>query len=46
MGINLDVLREDVRWLKARYGLDERGKSEGRVVIRCVGLGNCQRYGS
>ncbi|KAI0293751.1 6-phosphofructokinase [Russula brevipes] len=34
VGINLDILREDVTWLKARYGLDEKGKSEGRVVIR------------
>jgi 6-phosphofructokinase 1 len=36
VGINLDLLREDVEWLKKRYGLDEKGKSEGRVVIRCV----------
>jgi len=34
VGINLDILRDDVRWLKMRYGLDEKGKSEGRVVIR------------
>ncbi|KAI9512025.1 phosphofructokinase domain-containing protein [Russula earlei] len=34
MGINLDMLREDAKWLRTRYGLDERGKSEGRVVIR------------
>ncbi|KAF8485930.1 6-phosphofructokinase [Russula ochroleuca] len=34
VGINLDILRDDVKWLKTRYGLDERGKSEGRVVIR------------
>ncbi|KAF8501507.1 6-phosphofructokinase [Russula emetica] len=34
VGINLDILREDVAWLKKRYGLDEKGKSEGRVVIR------------
>ena len=32
--INFDILREDVAWLKKRYGLDEKGKSEGRVVIR------------
>jgi len=34
VGINLDILREDVAWLKKRYGLDEKGKSEGRVGIR------------
>ncbi|KAI0303835.1 6-phosphofructokinase [Multifurca ochricompacta] len=34
IGINLDILREDVKLLKIRYGLDEKGKSEGRVVIR------------
>lgn len=34
VGINLDILREDVAWLKKRYGLDEKGKNEGRVVIR------------
>ncbi|KAI9461720.1 6-phosphofructokinase [Lactarius psammicola] len=34
VGINLDTLREDVKWLKTRYALDEKGKSEGRVVIR------------
>jgi 6-phosphofructokinase 1 len=36
VGINLDILRDDVAWLKRRYGLDEKGKSEGRIVIRCV----------
>jgi 6-phosphofructokinase 1 len=36
VGINLDILREDVEWLKKRYSLDEKGKSEGRVVIRCA----------
>jgi hypothetical protein len=36
VAINLDILREDVAWLKKRYGLDEKGKSEGRVVVRCV----------
>lgn len=41
LGINLDTLREDVKFLKMRYGLDERGKSEGRVVIRCVELTRC-----
>ncbi|KAI5828599.1 6-phosphofructokinase [Schizophyllum commune Tattone D] len=34
VGIGLDTLRRDVRYLKARYALDEKGKSEGRIVIR------------
>ncbi|KAG6872674.1 hypothetical protein C0995_007783 [Termitomyces sp. Mi166 len=34
-GINLDMLRRDVKFLKTRYSLDERGRSEGRLVIRC-----------
>jgi 6-phosphofructokinase 1 len=34
VGINLDILREDVKWLKTRYALDEKGRSEGRIVIR------------
>jgi 6-phosphofructokinase 1 len=38
VGINLDTLRDDVKVLKMRYGLDEKGQSEGRVVIRYVGL--------
>lgn len=33
-GINLDMLREDVRFLKTRYSLDPPGRSEGRLVIR------------
>ncbi|KAJ6505965.1 phosphofructokinase domain-containing protein [Mycena vulgaris] len=33
-GINLDLLKRDVRFLKARYKLDVKGKSEGRLVIR------------
>ncbi|KAF5367424.1 hypothetical protein D9758_003678 [Tetrapyrgos nigripes] len=33
-GMDLDTLRRDVRYLKTRYTLDERGKSEGRLVIR------------
>jgi 6-phosphofructokinase 1 len=44
IGINLDILRDDVRWLKTRYGLDEKGKSEGRVVIRYVGLSHSDSY--
>jgi len=35
-GISLDMLRKDVKFLKTRYSLDEKGKSEGRLVIRCV----------
>ncbi|KAJ7104197.1 phosphofructokinase domain-containing protein [Mycena belliarum] len=34
VGINLDMLKRDVRFLKARYKLDVKGKSEGRLVIR------------
>jgi 6-phosphofructokinase 1 len=34
VGINLDLLRTDVQFLKNRYMLDVRGKSEGRLVIR------------
>ncbi|KAH9849701.1 6-phosphofructokinase [Lenzites betulinus] len=33
-GINLDMLRSDVKFLKRRYALDAKGKSEGRLVIR------------
>lgn len=33
-GMNLDTLRQDVKFLKIRYGLDAKGKSEGRMVIR------------
>ncbi|KAG1733599.1 phosphofructokinase domain-containing protein [Suillus paluster] len=33
-GMNLDTLRQDVKFLKIRYGLDAKGKSEGRLVIR------------
>ncbi|KAF7327704.1 ATP-dependent 6-phosphofructokinase [Mycena kentingensis (nom. inval.)] len=33
-GMNLDTLKRDVRFLKARYKLDEKGKAEGRLVIR------------
>ena len=33
-GITLDTLRDDVRFLKTRYSLDVKGKSEGRVVLR------------
>ncbi|KAF8896399.1 PFK protein [Infundibulicybe gibba] len=33
-GMDLDTLRRDVRFLKTRYSLDIKGKSEGRLVIR------------
>ncbi|KAG6909871.1 hypothetical protein DXG01_014907 [Tephrocybe rancida] len=33
-GMSLDMLRRDVRFLRTRYSLDEKGKSEGRLVIR------------
>lgn len=33
-GINLDMLRNDVKFLKKRYNLDEKGKAEGRLVLR------------
>ncbi|KZT73003.1 6-phosphofructokinase [Daedalea quercina L-15889] len=33
-GIDLDMLRRDVRFLKRRYALDEKGKAEGRIVIK------------
>lgn len=35
-GMDLDLLRDDVKFLKLRYGLDAKGKSEGRLVIRSV----------
>ncbi|KAF8905050.1 6-phosphofructokinase [Gymnopilus junonius] len=34
VGMTLDMLRKDVRYLKTRYSLDVPGKSEGRLVIR------------
>jgi 6-phosphofructokinase 1 len=39
-GMNLDTLRQDVKFLKIRYGMDARGKSEGRMVIRSILLLN------
>lgn len=33
-GISLKTLLEDVEFLKERYKLDEKGKQEGRLVIR------------
>ena len=35
-GITLDTLKADVDFLKSRYSSDAPGKSEGRLVIRCV----------
>jgi hypothetical protein len=32
--MNLDMLRQDLNFLKARYKFDAKGKSEGRLVIR------------
>jgi len=34
-GIDLDMLRRDVNFMKKRYGIDKRGKAEGRLIIRC-----------
>jgi hypothetical protein len=36
VGVHLDTLRDDVKFLKRRYALDEKGKSEGRLVIKCA----------
>lgn len=33
-GISLKLLQEDVQFLRNRYMLDTKGKSEGRLVIR------------
>lgn len=33
-GIDLDMLRNDIKYLKRRYALDAKGKSEGRLVLR------------
>ncbi|KAF9069242.1 6-phosphofructokinase [Rhodocollybia butyracea] len=33
-GMDLDTLRRDVRFLKTRYTLDAKGRSEGRLVIK------------
>ncbi|KAI0077922.1 6-phosphofructokinase [Panus rudis PR-1116 ss-1] len=33
-GITLDMLRNDVKYLKKRYSLDVKGKNEGRIVIK------------
>lgn len=33
-GLTLDMLRRDVHFLKLRYELDAKGKSEGRLILR------------
>ncbi|KAK4687790.1 6-phosphofructokinase 1, partial [Tremellales sp. Uapishka_1] len=33
-GISLNTLQKDVKFLTKRYGLDTKGKSEGRLVIK------------
>ena len=33
-GISLKLLQEDVEFLRQRYSLDVKGKSEGRLVIK------------
>ena len=35
-GIDLDMLRNDVKFLKRRYALDAKGKAEGRLVLRYI----------
>ena len=35
-GISLKLLQEDVEFLRQRYNLDVKGKSEGRLVIKWV----------
>lgn len=37
-GIDLATLQDDVKWLKTRYSLDSKGKSEGRVILRYAHL--------
>ncbi|KAG8842426.1 6-phosphofructokinase, alpha subunit [Serendipita sp. 411] len=34
VGMNLHMLRSDVKFLQRRYELDERGKAEGRLVLK------------
>jgi 6-phosphofructokinase 1 len=33
-GMDLDLLRSHVNFLKTRYALDVKGKSEGRLIVR------------
>ena len=36
VGIDLDILRTDVEFLKTRYMIDVKGEAEGRLVLRSV----------
>ena len=38
IGVTLSELRKDVEFLKLRYSLDFKGKSEGRLILRSVFL--------
>jgi hypothetical protein len=31
---NLNSIQSDIKFLKARYGLDKEGRGEGRIVMR------------
>ncbi|KAG8885540.1 6-phosphofructokinase, alpha subunit [Tulasnella sp. 332] len=33
-GMDINMIRKDIKFIKARYGLDVRGKSDGRLVLR------------
>lgn len=44
VGIDLDLLRTDVKFLKTRYRLDVPGKNEGRLVLRSVSLPSIFSY--
>lgn len=35
-GIRLSQLQRDVEYLKDRYRSDAKGKSEGRLIMRCA----------
>jgi 6-phosphofructokinase 1 len=34
VGMNLHMLRSDIKFLQKRYELDEKGKAEGRLVLK------------
>ena len=36
VGIDLDILRKDVEFLKTRYKIDVKGEADGRLVLRSV----------
>ena len=38
VGIDLDILRTDVEFLKTRYMIDVKGEAEGRLVLRFVDI--------